>query len=81
MKYLVRGCNKAISADLVHNEEIESPDVVKQKEEDTRLARHRARRLQQCYSSCAINPISGGKNDQVQKNSTLQNYYFITEDI
>lgn len=41
MKYLVRGCNKAISADLVHNEEIESPDVVKQKEEDTGLARHR----------------------------------------
>lgn len=57
MKYLVWGCNKAISADLVHNEELESPDVVKQKEEDTGLARHRgARRLQQSYSSCAINP-------------------------
>lgn len=56
MKYLVRGCSKAISADLVHSEELESPDVVKKKE-DTGLARHRgARRLQQSYSSCAINP-------------------------
>lgn len=56
MKYLARGCSKAISADLVHSEELESPDVVKKKE-DTGLARHRgARRLQQSYSSCAINP-------------------------
>lgn len=46
MKYLVQGCKKAISAELVHSEEIQSPDVVKQKEEDTGLARHRgARRL------------------------------------
>ena len=57
MKYLVRGCNRAISADLVHNEELESPDVVKKKQEDTGLARHRgARRLQQSYRSRAINP-------------------------
>ena len=57
MKYLVQGCKKAISAELVHSEEIQSPDVVKQKEEDTGLARHRGvRRLQQCYSSCAGNP-------------------------
>lgn len=52
-------CNKAISADLVHKAETESPDVVKQKEEDTGLSTEEPDNFSEMWQlMCYSTPLS-----------------------
>lgn len=51
--------NKAISADLVHKAETESPDVVKQKEEDTGLSTEEPDNFSEMWQlMCCSTPLS-----------------------
>lgn len=60
-------CNKAVSADSVHREETESPDVVKQKDKDTGVGPEDANDFQQCDTYvCAIQPHLASISSTIQ---------------